>query len=216
MKARSHDNPHDFVLIEETRPERHAPGSPSMRLRDASDEHERRIIADDESIYDLQRAWNSDSARLLLCERTKALQVLNIVVYVNSLEYLSACLLLWYDVTACFFFNVGFLWVEENAEREEPCHSAVQLHEAVQCESWCSVENQEQGRYSKCSTKKSLCFIFMVLKWFLFYFQRLWSWPFPDLWHSLETWTSKSCSDISTLTSHNTWWPWHYCLVSVI
>ena len=95
MKARSHDNPHDFVLIEETRRERHhAPGSPSMRLRDASDEHERRIIADDESIYDLQRAWNSDSARLLLCERTKALQVLNIVVYVNSLEYLSACLLL--------------------------------------------------------------------------------------------------------------------------
>ena len=86
MKARSHDNPHDFVLIEETRRERHAPGSPSMRLRDASDEHERRIIADDESIYDLQRAWNSDSARLLLCERTKALQVLNLAVYVNSLE----------------------------------------------------------------------------------------------------------------------------------
>ena len=74
MKARRSDNPEGYVLIEETRREQ-APASPSLRLRQVSDDPERRVVGGEEVIYDLQNTWQTSNARLVLCERAKADQV---------------------------------------------------------------------------------------------------------------------------------------------
>ena len=73
LKARRQDNPSRYVLVEELVQACASSDSVGLGFKTRT-KTQRRLLADDDNIYHVQHAWKSNAGKLVLTERTKALQ----------------------------------------------------------------------------------------------------------------------------------------------
>ncbi len=75
MKARRPENPQNYVLLEEIILSSYESSMAVNRGRRGSKTMERRILGDDENVYNTQSQWRGNAGRFVLCERDKAPEV---------------------------------------------------------------------------------------------------------------------------------------------
>ena len=74
MKGRRSEDPRHYVLLEEIMLS-HYESSMTSKGRRGSKSTERRVLADDDNVYQTQTQWRGSAGRFILCERDKVPEV---------------------------------------------------------------------------------------------------------------------------------------------
>ena len=74
MKARRSEDPRHYVLLEEIMLS-HYESSMTSKGHRGSKSTERRVLADDDNVYQTQTQWRGSAGRFILCERDKVPEV---------------------------------------------------------------------------------------------------------------------------------------------
>ena len=74
MKGRRSEDPRHYVLLEEIMLS-HYESSMTSKGRHGSKSTERRVLADDDNVYQTQAQWRGSAGRFILCERDKVPEV---------------------------------------------------------------------------------------------------------------------------------------------